>query len=59
MTGKTIYTRIPLLTKAFNIVFYRYWRDDKFVSCGFEKRRRMSLMEAIGRLESRRGRIRN
>jgi hypothetical protein len=54
MTGKTIYNKIPLLTKLFNIKFYRKWRDNKFVSLGFKKERVMSLGDCIARLETKR-----
>jgi len=54
MTGKKIYYKIPVLTKLFNIVFYVYWRDEKFHSLGFKKERVMSLGDCIARLEAKR-----
>jgi hypothetical protein len=54
MTGETHYYKIPLLTKLFNIKFYRQWRDDKFYSLGFKKERVMSLGQCIARLEAKR-----
>lgn len=54
MKGEIKYYKIPLLTKFFNINFYCCWRDNKFHSLGFKKKRILSLEECVKRLESKR-----
>jgi len=54
MTGEKRYYKIPLLTKLFKIRFYLYWRDDKFYRMGFKKDIKMTLQEALSRLERKR-----
>jgi hypothetical protein len=54
MTGIKKYFKIPLITRLFRISFYICWRDDKFERLGFQREKRMTLIEAITRLENKR-----
>lgn len=49
MTGKTIYYKLPIITKYFKIRFYIYWRDDKLYKFGFW-RDTMTISQALRRL---------
>jgi hypothetical protein len=54
MTWIKKYYRIPLITKLFNIKFYVQWQDEKLNKIGFQREKRMSFLEAITRLETKR-----